>query len=242
MAGFLLGRRGRTPAQPSRPGPELHPSRPPSHHGALSHHRALQHPAVRARAHAVTCGLTDYDEFNPTSWILGPYVHTHAPSRHMTNIGQAGSRHPSPRVGQARIRPHHGHQPRESHLRFHPSRPKRASKPREGIHHSPSPPSPTSADSEHPSRRETWSANICSPGNGPSRGGERRWTLHPTNMTATGSSTPAPYGRHWLLHNDISIPGGSPRQRHHPTPRPALVSTMLLYTHSSNGTYRSAEQ
>jgi hypothetical protein len=123
----------------------------------------------------------------------------------MTNIGQAGSRHPSPKVGQARIRPHHGHQPRESHLRFHLYRPKRASKLREGIHHSPSPPSPTSADSEHPSRRETWSANICSPGNGPSRGGERRWILHPTEHGRHRVIYSSSLREAWLPHNYIIL-------------------------------------
>jgi hypothetical protein len=222
--------------RPNRASPDTGSTRhvPPATTALSPHHRTLQHPA--ARALTVTWGLTDYDEFNPTSWILGPCVRTHAPSRHMTNIGQAGSRHPSPRVGQARIRPHHSHQPRESHLRFRLSRPKRASELWEGIHHSPSPPSPISADSEHPSRRETWSAKICSPGIGPSRGVNVAGHCIPWNMTATGSSTPAPYGRHWLWW----LASPAPSESSNPTTR-AGVHNALVYS-QFNGTYWLAEQ
>ena len=89
-------------------------------------------------------------------------------------------------------------------MRSHLSRPKRAHDSGRDTSH-PLPPS-------HPPQtrstlqRERWSANICSPGIGPSRRGERRWTLHLQHMTANGSSTPAPHASDSL--RNPAGPGG----------------------------------
>ena len=116
--------------------------------------------------------------------------------------------------------PRRGHQPRESHIRSHPSRLRRA----HGSGRDTSHPLPPSQPPQTRStlQRERWSANICSPGIGPSRGGERRWTLHLWHMTANGSSTPAPHASD-SLRNPAGSGGGGGREEplgHHTTTSP----------------------
>ena len=103
-----------------------------------------------------------------------------------------------------------------------------------GTRHIPLPPSQP-PQTRSTLQRERWSANICSPGIGPSRRGERRWTLHLRHMTANGSSTPAPHasdslrnpagsgegggGVPWPPHDNISRRGALQNPRQATAPR-----------------------
>ena len=150
-------------------------------------HSTPQHPAARAH----TFGLTVHDELNHTSRTPALCVRIQAPSRHMTKHRSGGI--PSPFTKGTGIHalaspwsPASG----EPHS-LPPLQTKAGPRLREGYVTSPSPSQPPQTRSTL--QRERWSANICSPGIGPSRGGERRWTLHLWHMTANGSSTPAPH-------------------------------------------------
>ena len=216
MDGFLLGRRGGH--RPNRAGRTRDPSRhvPPASMALSPPHSTPQHPAARAH----TFGLTVHDELNHTSRTPALCVRIQAPSRHMTKHRSGGI--PSPFTKGTGIHvlaspwsPTSG----EPHS-LPPLQTKAGPRLREGHVTSPSPSQPPQTRSAL--QRERWSANICSPGIGPSRRGERRWILHLRHMTANGSSTPAPHASD-SLRNPAGSGGGGGREEplgHHTTTSP----------------------
>ena len=200
MDGFFWeGGEGIGPTEPAGPGLH-HVTSPPASMALSPPHSTPQHPAARAH----TFGLTVHDELNHTSRTPALCERIQAPSRHMTKHRSGGI--PSSFTKGTGIHalaspwsPTSG----EPHS-LPPLQTKAGPRLREGHVTSPSPSQPPQTRSAL--QRERWSANICSPGIGPSRRGERRWTLHLRHMTANGSSTPAPHAADSL--RNPAGPGG----------------------------------